>query len=120
MRLGLNVKTNKRIPMINVAICELSDGTRLTIDRDTTEYSSEIMNDGTYEQRMLWKGCYVWDGEDETYLTKGFPAGITLKLVELELEDDADEDYYVEVEDWFYSFEDIEGYVNDPSLLLPL
>lgn len=103
MRLGFNVKTNESVPMINTAIFELPDGTRITIDRDETEYASEIMEDGSYKQRMLWKGCYAWNSDGATYLAQSLPIGT--KLVKLEPEDDADEGYYVEVESWFCSLD---------------
>lgn len=106
MKLEFVCKTNKDFVMVNTAKFELADGVIITVDRKETESS-------TYEGNlnMLWKDCYlltfndfniVDDKElmldsDNDDVMKMFQ---TAKLLELGLEDDADEDYEVEILYW--------------------
>lgn len=95
MRIEFICETNKDYVMINTIDFRLSTREIITVDRDTTEYS---IKDGRLD--MTWRGCYVWDGEHAYYpfgdddLLKG------AEVVSVDLEDDADEDYYVTVLDW--------------------
>lgn len=95
MRIEFECKTNKPYVMINTLQCRTDKG-MLTIDRDETEYTIE--DDGTMS--MTWNGCYLWDGEDIHYLSKCKAKELVqaIQSVEFELEDDADDDYTVEME----------------------
>ena len=103
MRLEFIGTTNKDYVMVNTAKFKLKSGSVITIDRDTTEYTNE---DGKLD--MLWRGCYMWAiddwniFDDETYITdeKEFEMLVEGAELELELEDDADEDYWVKIERW--------------------
>lgn len=97
MRIEFLAKTNKDYLMVNVARFELAGGGTLTIDRDETEYTIE---DGNLS--MLWRDCYIWEINGvslEECLVINNDAFEELmdgaKLIELELEDDADDDYEV-------------------------
>ena len=48
---------------------------------------------------MTWKGCYIWNGEDQNYEleAKDFEGA---ELVSLDLEDDVPEKYEVKVRAW--------------------
>lgn len=103
MRIEFVGTTNKDYVMINIAKFKLKSGSVITIDRDTTEYTIE---NGKLD--MLWRGCYMWaiDNwnifDDETYITDAdeFAKLVDGAELELELEDDADEDYEVKIERW--------------------
>ena len=112
MQIAFECKTNKDYMMINTAIFHLKDGGELTIDRDSTEWS--IDNDGNME--VIFKNIYFWaindyhvfaDGDgysfyptEEEEVKKLLSGDVT---VTLELEDDADEDYEVEVINYYVS-----------------
>jgi len=90
--------TNKDYLMVNTARFRYPDGREVTIDRDATYYDIE---DGSLS--MEWCGCYIWNEEDEApeprYLTAEDADELAkAELIGLELEDDADEDYSVEIE----------------------
>ena len=101
MRITFKCRTNKDYVMINTVKFILPTGTVLTVDRTTTHYDIEggILN-------MTWGCVYLWaiDGNnifsDETaYITdsSGFEDLVANAKVVFELEDDADEDYSVEL-----------------------
>lgn len=106
MTIAFTCKTNKDTVMVNKLIVTLPGGTTLGIDREQTEYS--IVN-GTLD--MEWVRPYLWcindcnifggDGyaylEDENEVRTLFQ---TAEKLELELEDDAGEDYICELIDW--------------------
>lgn len=103
MRIYFSGITNKNYCMINSITFRLPNGCSLTIDRDETEYTIE--DDG--EISMTWYGCYLW--EIDGYNIVDHPAYLNddgaglLEGAELEsvnLEDDADEDYYVIITSW--------------------
>jgi len=103
MRLILNCISSVPTPLVNTAIFLTKDNKEVIIDRDETEYWNEYNKEtGTYKVRMLWKNCYIWNGEDENYnISKKFINNLD-SLVELELEEDCDEftckvqAYYIE------------------------
>ena len=101
MRITFKCRTNKDYVMINTAKFILPTGTVLTVDRTTTHYGieGEILN-------MTWGCVYLWAidnnyifSDDTAYITdsSGFEDLVAQAKVEFELEDDADEDYKVEV-----------------------
>ena len=85
--------TNKDYLMVNTARFRYPDGREVTIDRDATYYDIE-----NGKLSMEWCGCYIWD-EDAQYLTEEDAEELAkAELIGLELEDDADEDYCVDIE----------------------
>lgn len=100
MRITFKCRTNKDYVMINTAKFTLPTGTVLTVDRTTTHYDieGEILN-------MTWGATYLHaiDGNcifsDTAYITdsSGFEDLVAQAKVVFELEDDADEDYKVEL-----------------------
>jgi hypothetical protein len=97
MQINFKAKTNKDYCRINTATFTLRDGGTVTVDRDETEYTIE---DGVLS--MTWNNVYLWkiDGvnivDESPYLNDHFADFFsTATSVELELEDDADEDYSV-------------------------
>ena len=107
MRLEIYGKTNHDYCMVNTAIFHLKDGGTITIDRDTTEYVTQPIAGGEYNLSMLWRGCYLWAINGRSFIKTENDRGIyqfdseeLTKLLEgatleLELEDDADEDYII-------------------------
>lgn len=99
MMLNFIGKTNKEYCMVNKLILRLKDGREVGIDRDTTYFE---IDDGNLD--MDWDDCYIWDHIDfkedgKYYLSdKDKDLFIGAEVIELELEDDADEDYKVEIE----------------------
>ena len=83
--------TNYPYMMVNLLRLKLPDQTILDIDRETTEYS--IDENGSFY--MEWHRPYVWDGEDMLPIPTDSLEDAS--FFELEVEDDADEDYYVTV-----------------------
>lgn len=84
---------------INMASFKLSNGETIYIDRDTTEFSCD--RDGSFS--MIWRNCYIWnsslgaiylDPEKDLELIKGS------KLICMEVEDEAPENYNVHVDIW--------------------
>jgi hypothetical protein len=103
MRLYFVITTNLPVPWINTAIFRSPNGDEVVIDRHTTEYTTEEIKGGLYRIEMMWRECYVWDGENENILSDDDTSVYELQLVELELEDDAaDEidDYSADVESY--------------------
>lgn len=107
MILNITGKTNKNYVMINTAKLTLPDGNVLTIDRDETDYSIE---DGNI--CMNWDSCYLWAVNDiDMFMVNAYLDGDNEELIsilnqgklKLELEDDADSDYKVKVEEWSFS-----------------
>ncbi len=99
MRITFRCKTNKDYVMINTVKFTLPTGTVLTVDRTSTEYD---IADG--ELDMTWKCVYLHDIDgncisDTAYITdsSGFEDLVADAKVMFELEDDADEDYEVEI-----------------------
>ena len=102
MRISFRCKTNKDYVMINTATFALAGGGTVTIDRNETSYS---ISDGILD--MEWRDCYLWRINDvnvneQCALFDGDADGLLdgAELIELELEDDADEDYEVAVISW--------------------
>lgn len=105
MRICFTAKTNKDYVMINTAVFQLKCGIRVTVDRDRTEWGIE---DG--KLAMEWRECYLWEVNDigvfdaPAYLNEyGAELFEGAKLVELNLEDDADSDYEVTDIEFFIS-----------------
>ncbi len=101
MRIEIYGNTNKNYCMVNTAKFHLKNGGIITVDREETEYT---VNTEINQLSMLWKGVYLWavndcylfDGEDRVYPNaEEFIELISGATLELELEDDADEDYVV-------------------------
>ena len=89
--------TNRDYVMINTIVFRLKTGEEVTVDRDYTGYN--IDEDGNLG--MTWKGCYFWDGNIAKYLTEKDEKELTeAELVGVDIEDDADEDYYVVINEW--------------------
>ena len=87
-------KTNKDYVMINVAKFQYPDGREVIIERGLTKYV--LSTDGTLN--MSWHECYFWDGNSAKPLERDdYEELNTAKLVELEVEEDADADYRVDI-----------------------
>lgn len=95
-------KTNKNYVMINTMTFRLKSGKEVTIDRMYTGY--DIDEDGNLG--MTWKGCYFWDDEHDdpnnpAYLTEEDEMEIAeAELLNVDIEDDADDDYEVVICSW--------------------
>ena len=84
-------KTNNHVPYINTAKFLTKTG-MITVDRDETEYDY----DGESGQlEMTWKHVYIWDGNNKDYDSAEDLAENAI-FAELEIEDDAPEDYEIE------------------------
>ena len=91
--------TNKNFVAINTLSLILPNGTKLTIDREETEYDIEGSR-----LDMTWRNCYIWaiDGYN-IFGDEGSPIGGTefksllhaVSSYYFELEEDAGEDYIV-------------------------
>ena len=100
MRITFKCRTNKDYVAVNTAKFILPTGSTITVDRDNTEWD---VQDG--ELTMVWRHCYIWaiDGNniftEGAYITDGanFEDLVADAKIVLELEDDTDEDYYVNV-----------------------
>ena len=112
MRICFECRTNKDYVMINTLTVMTPDRTRITFDRRETDY--DISEDGILD--MEWVGVYIWaindcnifgdvgcfpdEGErtmeEIIHLLKG-------GVATFDLEDDADEDYSVEIISWHIS-----------------
>ena len=103
MRITFKCRTNKDYVAVNTAKFILPTGSTITVDRDSTEWD---VQDG--DLTMVWRQCYIWaiDGNniftDGAYITDGanFEDLVADAKIVLELEDDTDEDYYVNVLEW--------------------
>lgn len=103
MRISFRCKTNRDYCAINVAEFILPSGTTLTVDRTRTEWSIDGEN-----LTMTWYGTYLWaiNGNtiftDETYITdsSGFEDLVADARVLFLVEEDADDNYEVDVLDW--------------------
>ena len=103
MRITFICRTNKNYVAINTAKFILPTGSTITIDRDETEW--DINNN---ELSMVWRRCYVWaiDGNniftEGAYITDGanFEDLVSNARIMLEVEEDADDDYEVDVVEW--------------------
>lgn len=103
MMLCFVAKTNKDYCMINLAKFRLKNGIEISIDRTYTMYEIENGN-----LNMNWEGCYLWElcgyniFDKEAYLNDEMCVLLqSAELIELELEDDADEDYDVWNIEWW-------------------
>ena len=101
VRLYFDCETNMKLARVNTAIFIFADGDIVIIDRDITEYGF-VHHTGAsegYFLDMTWKGCYIWNGEDQNYelKAKDFEGA---ELVSLDLEDDVPEKYEVKVRAW--------------------
>lgn len=101
MRITFICNTNKDYVMINTVKMTLASGSVLTIDRKRTEYSIE-----GDRLDMTWDDCYLWAIDDQHIFGDNgawfYNQGDIQKLfkgvsVEFELEDDADENYKVDI-----------------------
>lgn len=108
MRLIIEGKTNRDYVMVNTAKVTLPSGDVYTIDRDCTEYTIDTANGYL---SMTWDMCYLHMindispfGRNTAYLSSddGFQDILNEGTLELELEDDADPDYVVEVAEWSF------------------
>ena len=103
MRITFKCKTNKDYVAINVAKFILPSGTTLTVDRTRTEWD----RDGE-DLNMTWCHCYLHAindcniFSDEAYITdaSGFEDLVADARVMLLVEEDADDDYEVDVLEW--------------------
>lgn len=103
MRITFKCRTNKDYVAINTAKFYLPTGSTITVDRTRTEWDIE-----NGDLSMTWCHCYLHaiDGNciftDEAYITDGagFEDLIADARVFLEVEEDADDDYEVDVLDW--------------------
>lgn len=101
MRIEFKGTTNKDYMMVNTAKFRLKTGSVITIDRDETEFTIE---DGKID--MVWRGVYLRAVDDfnivdsDAYIkdAEEFAKLVIDGKLELELEDDADEDYWVNIE----------------------
>lgn len=114
MNISFKAKTNKKSCMVNIAKFHLKKGGTITIDRDASFYS---ITDGILE--MEWSSPYLWEVNGVTLFDKPtiyFSDSDNLSQlldgawVELELEDDADDDYYVI--DIVWNVTDVNGSVS--------
>ena len=108
MRLIIEGKTNRDDVMVNTAKVTLPSGDVYTIDRYRTEYTIDTV---TGYLSMTWDMCYLHMINDispfernTAYLSShdGFQDILNEGTLELELEDDADPDYIVEVAEWSF------------------
>lgn len=108
MRLIIEGKTNRDDVMVNTAKVTLPSGDVYTIDRYRTEYTIDTV---TRYLSMTWDMCYLHMINDispfernTAYLSSddGFQDILNEGTLELELEDDADPDYVVEVAEWSF------------------
>ena len=103
MRITFKCKTNKDYVAINVAKFILPTGSTLTVDRDDTEW--DIDGD---QLTMVWRHCYLWAIDNNNIFTEGayitdganFEDLVADARILLLVEEDADEDYEVDVLDW--------------------
>ena len=108
MRLIIEGNTNRDDVMVNTAKGTLPSGDVYTIDRYRTEYTIDTL---TGYLSMTWDMCYLHMINDispfernTAYLSSddGFQDILNEGTLELELEDDADPDYVVEVAEWSF------------------
>lgn len=104
MGIDFVIRTNNPIPMINAAIFSRENGETVIVDRETTTYSSEKTDDGNYRVGMTWIGCYIWDDGRELDPDDVLPEDECLRFVGFDLEDDAGEDYFANVEGFFIAY----------------
>ena len=103
MRITFKCKTNKDYCAINVAVFVLPTGSTLTVDRTRTEWDIEGEN-----LTMTWCHCYLHAIDDnaifadEAYLGDSayFEDLVANAKVILQVEEDADSDYEVNVLEW--------------------
>ena len=99
MRLYFTTKTNSKIPYINGAVLRIN-GNEVFVDRDSTLYSYEELEDGFYEMSMDWRDCYIWDDDGAHYL-RDLDTDMTVEFVSFDLEDDAEyelgKEYFVDL-----------------------
>lgn len=103
MRITFKCKSNKTYVAINVAKFILPSGTTLTVDRTRTEWD---FDESTGNFNMTWYHCYLHAindcniFSDEAYLEAEFEDLIADARVMLLIEEDADDDYEVDVLEW--------------------
>lgn len=94
LRFLANVKEteNSKGVMLNTITVEANDGKVYVLDRQTTSANYEKVENDIKTMNVEWIGVYIWDGENEIY---DFNPSIfhNCKIVEYDVEDDADEDY---------------------------
>lgn len=104
MRLSFTCTTNHDYVAINTLKLVLPTGSTITVDRRETYYNI----DGD-QLTMEWRECYLWAVDDHNIFGAGGCHDITMEefqdLTEdayafFELEDDADPDYFVTIENW--------------------
>ena len=108
--LAIDIYSNKKYVMINTIIFKLPNGSSITLDRETTEYSVSKADPykTKYYQYLItinWKGCYIWaiNGynlwDNPTLITNYIELARLIEEAEIEivLEEDAGSDYEVEL-----------------------
>lgn len=83
---------------LNTISVKLSDGSIVTIDRDETEFTIE---DNKFQ--MQWNNVYIWNGETEDHnIDVDMFEGAA--IVNYEIEDDADDEYELVINDMSTNF----------------
>ena len=100
MKIVFTGKSNDSVVKINTATFKLSNGDIVTVDRDNTRTLYNFNNDKIL---MVWSNVYLWDGKCADY---DIGADLFEEFVEFEYEDEADEDYYFDVEDFEFVIEE--------------
>lgn len=92
MKLYITAETNMPICEVNTITVTTPEGDEIVLDRDETEYD---VHDGILN--MSWRGVYIWDGEKEQYIKDASELAFleTAKKIEVDIEDDADPEYFV-------------------------
>lgn len=100
--------TNKKYCMINVAIFLAKNGDVFTVDRSETTWMLD--DNGTFT--MCWKNCYIREVNgkrpfaseqmSEQYVPEEKLRDMMhgAELLEMQLEDDADDNYIVRIDTW--------------------
>lgn len=106
MKIYFTCSTNKKYVAINTLVFTLPNGTTIKVDRDNTLYDFE-----GEELNMSWEGCYLWSindcnlfGCEGKYIKGSYELSEFKRLIQnatytFELEEDADEDYKVSIEE---------------------
>ncbi len=86
MRIEFDCLTNADVPFVNTAVFRTSRGD-ITIDRVSTYYTYDPEE---HQLEMEWRGCYVWNGNNEDFDMAERISDDIEALAYLELDDDAD------------------------------
>lgn len=83
--------------MVNSITFRLADGRLICLDRDETEF--RFNKDGTFA--MQWNSVYVWDGNNEIYLTESDERLFNgAAIFRIDIEDEAPRDYQLIIKQW--------------------